>query len=342
MRSASCASSGWCRDDSRVGEHGRLAPGGRERPLVGHIGPDRVVAQLQQCRPRQLRGRLQFIVGIRRRRGKSKPDDPGVPAALAAVVARHLLDEPVLRELPEVVAARRGALADHSAAFGCRGVALELQMAEEPHARGARQGAKRLRRAESGVRFCEGHFSKIPFHILVVKWHCYKTSDDKPSRDERGARSGTCAGSGGAVHLRRRRRSSGRARRRLGSSSSTGASPSSAGRATAKRRSTQIEQFRPAVALVDIRMPKLGGIEVLRRAQSQRPGDGLAALHRLQRPCAAHRGARRRRAGIRPEGGPARRPAPCRHDGRGRAARTSIRCSPERWPCRSSGTRRRS
>jgi hypothetical protein len=45
-------------------------------------------------------------------------DDPRVPAPLASVGARHLLDEPVLRKRAQVIAARRGAFSDLVGAFG--------------------------------------------------------------------------------------------------------------------------------------------------------------------------------------------------------------------------------
>ena len=70
----------------------------------------------------------------------------------------------------------------------------------------------------------------------------------------------------------------------------------------------KIETRKPDVALVDIRMPRLSGIEVARRALALDAGDRGLLYSGYGDNALLHRGARRRRARLRPQGGAARRP----------------------------------
>ena len=97
---------------------------------------------------------------------------------------------------------------------------------------------------------------------------------------------------------------------------------------------TKIQARKPDVAVVDLRMPRLSGVEIARRAASFEPRDRGHPLHRVRGAGASHGGARRGRTRLRPQGGAARRPRPRRRDRREPAARAST----PSWPGSSAST----
>ena len=70
-----------------------------------------------------------------------------------------------------------------------------------------------------------------------------------------------------------------------------------------------IEELEPEIALLDIRMPGLGGIDIAAKLAAASLADVGRALHRLSRARAAARGARCGRARLHPQGSAARRAA---------------------------------
>ena len=175
MRSRDLLELSRARDDRRLDERRRLAPGGGEGLLAHQVLAHGLVAQLEQRGACECRGRLELLVRVRAG-VEVDARDPCVPAALAAVVAPHLLDEAVLCEGPQVIAARRGALAHLRRAFGGRGVAVELQPGEDPQARRVTERPERLGRGEAGMGRCERDISKIPFHSSTVNAHARTSS----------------------------------------------------------------------------------------------------------------------------------------------------------------------
>jgi len=129
------------RDDRRLQEGGRLAPSAREVVFVLEVAAYVVVAQLEERSTCQRGSRLELLVGIGTG-GEVNADDAGLPPPLASVVALDLLDEAMLGECPQVVAARRGALPDFVRALGRRRVALELEVAENPQSGGMAERAQ--------------------------------------------------------------------------------------------------------------------------------------------------------------------------------------------------------
>ena len=86
----------------------------------------------------------------------------------------------------------------------------------------------------------------------------------------------------------------------------------------------KIDKRRPAVALVDVRMPGLSGLDLVRRGVRARLETQFILYTGVRRPRAPHGGARRRRARLPHEGGAAGRPRPGRGDRRpGRHLRRS-------------------
>src|SRR6266446_6201970 len=90
-------------------------------------------------------------------------------AALAPVVACALLHEAVPCEGAQVVAARRGALADVRSALGRGRVAVQLQPGENSQSRRVSKRAQRGGRGEAGVFRYERDIAKILFYSFLVK-----------------------------------------------------------------------------------------------------------------------------------------------------------------------------
>ena len=94
--------------------------------VVAHVA----VAQLEQGGPGECRRRLELLVGVRTG-GEVDADYARSPAPLAPVGGFGFLDEAVLGQGAQVVAAGGGALADLGRALSGGRRALELQAGED-------------------------------------------------------------------------------------------------------------------------------------------------------------------------------------------------------------------
>jgi hypothetical protein len=110
---------------------------------VHEVLAHRLVAQLEQRGACERRGGLKLFVGVRAG-VEVDADDACVPAAFATVDRCDLLDEAVLGERAQVVAAGRRALSDFRGALGRGRITVELEPREDPQAGRVPERAKRV------------------------------------------------------------------------------------------------------------------------------------------------------------------------------------------------------